>query len=179
MKKIDLVGERFGHLVVMREAPQKIEKNGRKRVRWYCNCDCGTKDVIADSNSLRCGSTISCGNKCKLKVKPNNYAAKNTVFLYYRNNAKKRNIPFLLSKEEVFQIIEQPCYFCGAIKSNIINTDTYTYRYNGIDRINSNIGYNKNNIVACCKYCNRAKSDMSLDMFIEWIKKVARHLKIQ
>ena len=89
MRKIDLTGQRFGHLIVTREAPHKIEKNGRKRVRWYCNCDCGTKDVIADSNGLRMGNIISCGGKCKLRIKPNNYAAKNTVYLYYKNNAKK------------------------------------------------------------------------------------------
>lgn len=178
MRKIDLTGQRFGHLIVTREAPHKIEKNGRKRVRWYCNCDCGTKDVIADSNGLRMGNIISCGGKCKLRIKPNNYAAKNTVYLYYKNNAKKRNIPFSLTKDNVFSLIEQPCFYCGATESNIINTDTYSYKYNGIDRIDSLAGYEKDNVVTCCKYCNRAKSDMSIKDFKNWILRVVNYMKL-
>ena len=45
-------------------------------------------------------------------------------------------------------------------------------RVNGIDRIDSNIGYTKENSVSCCKFCNTAKSTMSRDEFLKWIKKV-------
>lgn len=178
MRKNNLINQRFGHLVVTREAPSKIEKNGRKRIRWYCDCDCGTKDVVADANALVGGHVTGCGNKCKLRVKPNNGAAKNTVFLYYRGNAKRRNITFSLTREDVVNLIEQPCFYCGATKSNVVNTDTYTYKYNGIDRIDSNIGYIKNNVVACCKYCNRAKSDMSLNEFKNWINNLVKNMQI-
>ncbi len=40
---------------------------------------------------------------------------------------------------------------------------------NGIDRINSNIGYIEGNIVPCCKHCNSAKNTMTESEFKEWI----------
>lgn len=55
-KLIDLVGERFGRLVVAKLA-FTVER-GRKV--WFCLCDCGGfKDV--SSTSLRSGKTKSCG----------------------------------------------------------------------------------------------------------------------
>lgn len=53
---IDLVGQRYGRLVVLRRAP-----NGRIRgARWWCQCDCGI-EKIARANNLKNGATKSCG----------------------------------------------------------------------------------------------------------------------
>jgi hypothetical protein len=55
MAKIDLIGQRFGKLVVLKE-------NGRDHgaVSWECLCDCG-KTITTSSWRLRGGSTKSCG----------------------------------------------------------------------------------------------------------------------
>lgn len=53
---IDLTGERFGRLRVIR-------RNGssqHKKALWLCRCDCGT-EVSVVSASLRSGLTESCG----------------------------------------------------------------------------------------------------------------------
>ena len=51
--------------------------------------------------------------------------------------------------------------------------------YNGIDRIDSSQGYFKDNVGSCCKTCNRAKSNLSLVEFKDWISKVyLRTIKI-
>lgn len=61
-KKIDLTGQRFGRLLVIREYGRT--KDGK--VTWLCRClgkngdDCG-KEVIVISNDLRSGKTKSCG----------------------------------------------------------------------------------------------------------------------
>lgn len=56
MRKDNLVGQRFGRLVVLREGPKT--KSGR--VRWHCICDCGNElDVYGPS--LKSGNTKSCG----------------------------------------------------------------------------------------------------------------------
>ena len=52
---IDLSGQRFGRLTVVRKADNK---NGR--VAWLCVCDCG-KETIVSSDKLRQGRTQSCG----------------------------------------------------------------------------------------------------------------------
>lgn len=55
-KKIDLTGQRFGRLLVIREY-------GRTKCRhalWLCRCDCGV-EVVVRSSYLRSGLTQSCG----------------------------------------------------------------------------------------------------------------------
>ena len=54
-KKLDLVGQRFGRLVV-------DEKAGviKTRVYWFATCDCGT-ETMATSGHLRSGNVLSCG----------------------------------------------------------------------------------------------------------------------
>lgn len=55
-KKIDLTGQSFGRLVVIKEAG----RNKFGHVMWLCKCDCGN-EVSVNGNSLRRGFTISCG----------------------------------------------------------------------------------------------------------------------
>lgn len=46
------------------------------------------------------------------------------------------------------------------------------FKCNGIDRINSNKGYEKDNCVSCCPICNRMKLDLSLEDFYAHIEKI-------
>jgi len=54
---IDITGQRFGRLVVLR-----VGKKGRKGIhrKWLCQCDCGNFKETRCSN-LRSGSVTSCG----------------------------------------------------------------------------------------------------------------------
>lgn len=56
--KQDLVGKRFGMLVVMSKHPEK-KKNSR-RIQWICQCDCGNERVCI-TYDLNAGNSISCG----------------------------------------------------------------------------------------------------------------------
>lgn len=51
---VDRVGQRFGKLIVMRDAGRKFGG-----VLWECRCDCG-RIVNVRSSSLVCGDTKSC-----------------------------------------------------------------------------------------------------------------------
>jgi hypothetical protein len=53
---IDITGQRFGKLVVLRRVENALDKN----VRFLCRCDCGSTKVIRSEN-LRSGNTKSCG----------------------------------------------------------------------------------------------------------------------
>lgn len=57
---IDLSGEKFGRLKVIKRHGYKIYKSGRKFVQWLCECDCGNKEVYCTSNALKSGLQ-SCG----------------------------------------------------------------------------------------------------------------------
>ena len=54
-KKLNLIGQRFGRLVVTEAAPNK-----GKKTQWKCQCDCG-KEYIGTTHSLRSGRLNSCG----------------------------------------------------------------------------------------------------------------------
>lgn len=54
----DIVGQRFGKLVVVRYYGVSQSKNAH--ALWECICDCG-RNCIVDSNSLKSGHTVSCG----------------------------------------------------------------------------------------------------------------------
>ncbi len=56
----NLIGQRFGKLVVIAEAEPNISPKGYRRVQWLCECDCGNTCKVMD-NSLKAGYTKSCG----------------------------------------------------------------------------------------------------------------------
>ena len=56
-KKLELTGQRYGRLVVLRQA-----ENIGKRTAWLCRCDCGN-EVVVRTDRLRSGHTTSCGCK--------------------------------------------------------------------------------------------------------------------
>lgn len=59
----DLLGMRFGKLVVESEAePLMVEGGTKKRTyyRWNCVCDCGNRCIVR-SQELLAGKTVSCG----------------------------------------------------------------------------------------------------------------------
>lgn len=57
---INLVGQRFGKLVVVEKAPNPHGGNNR-HTYWYCDCDCGNKHILKDGQNLKRDLTISCG----------------------------------------------------------------------------------------------------------------------
>jgi hypothetical protein len=56
---IDMTGRRYGRLMVLHRAPDKIERT-RNRVMWWCRCDCGTEKAIV-GEVLRRGDATGCG----------------------------------------------------------------------------------------------------------------------
>lgn len=56
-KKLDMLGMRFGQLVVIEESP--IRKN--RSVYWVCKCDCGNITHPIKGTALKNGTTKSCG----------------------------------------------------------------------------------------------------------------------
>ena len=59
-KTIDLVGQRFGRLVVLERFYDIEHQYKNRNARWLCQCDCGNKKVIVGMD-LRNGKTQSCG----------------------------------------------------------------------------------------------------------------------
>lgn len=59
--KQNYIGQRFGRLVVVDDAPPKIQPSGQTKRQVVCDCDCGTKGVVVRLECLKSGTTSSCG----------------------------------------------------------------------------------------------------------------------
>lgn len=55
MKRLDLVGNKYGRLLVINKAEPL-----KGHTRWLCKCDCGNECIVY-STSLKTGNTTSCG----------------------------------------------------------------------------------------------------------------------
>lgn len=183
--KIDLTGKTFGRLTVLKEVEQG--KDGHSY--WLCSCECGnTKNV--QGKLLRSSNTRSCGcfRKDSLRKIPGE-ANWHSLFCQYKANSKRRGYEFNLNKENFINLAKANCYYCGSSPTQKLKTyeasqNTKEWRdkciifYNGIDRINNDLGYINENVVSCCKNCNRAKSKLTKDEFFELIKKIyEKHCK--
>ena len=69
-RKIDMIGKRFGRLVVLSESGRK-----RKEIQWECLCDCGNITYCSGWD-LRNGKTVSCGCKRKEGLPQTSYKHK-------------------------------------------------------------------------------------------------------
>lgn len=63
---IDLTGQKFGKLTVIAKANPPIKTSNH--TYWWCNCDCGTTNLVIDGENLKRGSTKTCG--CEHSSKP-------------------------------------------------------------------------------------------------------------
>ena len=59
-KFIDLTGQKFGRLTVIKRAEDKILSNGQKKVMWHCLCSCGN-EIDVQAYNLTHEHTKSCG----------------------------------------------------------------------------------------------------------------------
>jgi len=173
MKIKNLDGKKFGRLTAIKRDTKK------KGTYWICKCGCG-KEKSINASSLVEGNTKSCGCLAKeicRTTKNGRPTELNGIHRQYKMDAKKRGYVFDLTLDDVEQLIKNNCFYCGippyrTYKSHRTSED---YLYNGIDRINNDVGYVKNNCVTSCKPCNRAKDIMSYVEFVNWIKRIRTH----
>jgi hypothetical protein len=59
-KVVDLTGQNFGRLVVVRQAGKRVRPNGSTATKWLCICECG-RETIVERFSLISGKVQSCG----------------------------------------------------------------------------------------------------------------------
>lgn len=105
-------------------------------------------------------------------------AATNVWASYYRDD----NINF----NNFLNLSQSSCNYCGNKQTNIKNLKSrhkkpedqqcIKFIYNGLDRIDNNIGHTLNNVVTCCKYCNRTKLNNTLEYFISYITKLHNNI---
>lgn len=171
-------GTKKGKLVVISDALDKVSPNGDKHSALKCECDCG-KVVEVSNKGFRDGRYKSCGKaKCKRTISDEDMLT-NKKYKDYKYGAKKRNYTFNLSKKEVKKLILDDCDYCGCKPANIYKNskeDNTEYKYNGIDRVDNEVGYEINNVVSCCGTCNIMKMTLHKVKFIKHLRKIVENI---
>ena len=168
------IGKKFGKLTII-----DLKIQGRYKSYFICKCDCGNvikKEASRITTNGKWGIK-SCGCYRKdyekgCRTFPNGEAMFNALLGSYKHHAKTRNLPFKLTVDEFRKLTKQNCYYCNSIpkgKKQAKGTPS-VYVFSGLDRLNSDLGYIKRNVVPCCSICNRAKNTMRLTDFKNWIR---------
>lgn len=170
-KTLNLVDKKFGLLsVIKREGSDK-----RQSALWLCVCDCGEQKLLT-SHALISGNTKSCG--CISKYKDRDFAIKSHLYHRTMAGAKYRKIEFNLNFDLFVSLVIKQCFYCNSPASATFRKRKKSMEsilYNGLDRIDNNLGYIEGNVVSCCKQCNSAKNDMTIQEFQDWIQRVHSH----
>ncbi len=175
----DMAGRRFGRLLVTKRDGAYLKN---RLAVWLCQCDCGNVTSVRGA-SLRKGTTKSCGCLSKEMTSertklPKGESAFNALYQVYKRNAEKRGLGFNISKTFFRQLVIQPCYYCGGSPSNVSKGNRNTngvFVYNGLDRVQNEIGYVPDNVVPCCRRCNYVKATLSVDELVIHCKKIVNH----
>lgn len=182
-----MIGKKFNRLTVLSEAePIKlIDEDGDKItiIMYLCRCDCGTEKVIKGSR-IRNGGIKSCGclSKEVALSKIPKMIQKSTKYDPYKSLAvkvwKKHYDDDGLSFDDFMRLSQSNCYYCDQPPYNHLQGKNVIFDYNGLDRIDSNLGHSLENCVPCCIICNRGKSNQPYQQAIEWMSRLAINFKI-
>lgn len=173
----DLTGRTFGGLLVI----GRSKRTNRSRT-WVVECQCDKRtrlEMAASTLEYR----VSCGacnhdNGWKPSWQlPQISSIVSKYFREYHRDARRRGYSFEIEKEHFHQLVTMPCRYCARPparrRKHEKNRHTLHLLVNGIDRVDNNIGYTRENVVPCCEICNRAKSAMSQSDFESWLNRIA------
>jgi hypothetical protein len=138
--------------------PYEIKRGKGKYCSYKCYYESRSKQKL--NNGVKFNTNNSS------KEKNGNYKNGSSIYKLsnYIRNAKNRNIECSLEIDDVKELWQKPCVYCGSPIKTI-----------GIDRIDNSKGYVKGNIASCCQLCNWMKRELTVDKFIDHIKRVINY----
>ena len=179
-KFIDLTGKQFSSLTVI----CKAENNRQGNICWLCRCECGVEKVISGNHLARKIYPVkSCGCQAR-KIGSRNSLWKGcgeisgnwwyNHILRERNPKKRAKIPVDITVEYAWELFLKQNRKCALSGLELqIGTAKSTTCTASIDRIDSGLGYVKENIQWVHKHINFMKRTYSQEYFIQMCKLVS------
>lgn len=96
----------------------------------------------------------------------------------YKNRANKNNIGIYLSDEEFTEMFFMDCFYCGRSAITDVEKIDENSGLNGIDRLDNNESYSKDNCVPCCKTCNYIKLAFDYVSFFNMCEHILTYQKV-
>lgn len=171
-------GYKVGRLTFIKMA--EPSDNGKSQNVF--KCDCGVEKILKINNVS--GRTNSCGClKAELIKARMGKPIEHLASVNSRNACKRHTPDTDLSLHDVKTIIFSNCFYCekspnevGTVYKRAIS-DGRSVRRIGIDRIDNNKGYYKNNVVPACVKCNYLKRTFSVKELYELLIVFTKNLK--
>jgi len=82
------------------------------------------------------------------------------------------------------KLTTSPCFYCGTPPSQRKRSpgqvgEHATYVYNGVDRVDNEVGYVAENCVPCCWRCNKAKGSMTQREFLDMAMAISAECELR
>lgn len=177
------IGEKINNLTVIDNTEMYINYTSGKRRGVLCKCICGKEKLISLSKLTTTNikkRVKSCGCNSYYPGQPKNALRNNPDSIYWelwrasKASCKPRNLEFKLSKEKHKELVNKNCFYCGQ-PPDFRTRRGKNFFANGIDRVDSSIGYIEENCVPSCRICNNMKWEISMENFLKHIEKIVKY----
>jgi len=179
----EFIGLKYNELTVLSFPGYTLKKDKLKDYKIpvvEVKCSCGTIFKV-QWDAVKNLKSKSCGHIHKFYYTDPYDCDVRGLYVRYRARAKKDNREFTITQDEFRSLIVSPCSYCG-IKPSQIHRKTNcqaSIPHNGVDRIDSSKGYVQGNVAPSCKFCNRAKSNSSLEEFNNYIIRLMKFASVK
>jgi hypothetical protein len=180
------LNKKVGNYTVIGEgSPVKYKSQNHEIQRWKVQCDCGTIKELSKWH-LVYGKVTGCESCVRTRIKSDlsknwNSEAKNVTGMYFgkiKDAAKKRNIPFEITREYMDEVFQKQNGKCAYTNMNLYFETNGIRGTASLDRIDNTKGYIPCNIQWIHKHVNTMKWDLSENEFLNICKIITENMKI-
>jgi hypothetical protein len=140
---------------------QRVENPEKFRAyqnAWYAE---NTKEINAKRRAKYAA------NHEKERAKHNAHSnTRNRKLENFKRGAKGRGLNVTMTDDEIIDMMEQPCFYCGLETIDAV-------KRNGVDRLDSSVGYDLTNCRPCCHRCNISKGTVDPTTFVERCRQIS------
>lgn len=170
----DIKEQRFNKLVAL----EYVRNDKFGKALWKFRCDCG-KEKILNASAAKANLTTSCGCIKTNNLRKNGYELlSHTFFRKLQRSALSRNYEFDLDMKFMWDLYIQQNKKCAISGVDItIYPDSNKERLQTAspDRIDSKLGYTKDNFQWVHKRINRLKNTLNEDELLFWCREIAKN----
>jgi len=166
----------------------KLEQKNMRSKNYLC-CECGETDVsnfypkrknkckkclLSVSNEYYKYDKMTDEEKRVYMERQRSWISNNIIKVRVfaaKHRSIRKNIPFEITEETILQKLKEQDGKCYISKQKLTFKENDWYSLS-LDRLDSNIGYTKDNTVIVTKFVNTSKNTLSLDEYLKLIKEV-------